>query len=127
MLPLQGSRILIVENDYLIASDLRQLVEEAGGTVLAHVSRQAEADPYIDGKLDAALLHLHLADGFVDHLAARLLDRRIPFVVVTGYERTFLPPHLRQAIYVQKPFSRQDLVAAVEHCIQESRRQGHNG
>jgi two-component SAPR family response regulator len=121
MLPLQGSRILIVEDDYLIASDLRQLVEEAGGTVLAHVSRQAEADPYIDSDLDAALLDVHLADGFVDRIAFRLLDRRIPFVVVTGYERGILPSHLRQATYIQKPISRHDLVAAVRRCIQESR------
>jgi CheY-like chemotaxis protein len=122
MLPLQGSQILIVEDDYLIAADLRQLVEEAGGTVLAHVSRQAEADPYIDGQLDAALLDVHLADGFVDRIALRLLKRRI--LVVTGYDRETLSPPLRKAAYVQKPICRQDFVAAIERCIQESRRQG---
>jgi two-component SAPR family response regulator len=121
MLPLQGSQILIVEDDYLIAADLRQLVEEAGGTVLAHVSRQAEADPYIDGQLDAALLDVHLADGFVDRIALRLLKRRI--LVVTGYDRETLSPPLRKAAYVQKPICRQDFVATIERCIQESRRQ----
>jgi two-component SAPR family response regulator len=122
MLPLQGARIPIV--DYLIAADLRRLVEEAGGMVLAHVSRQAEADPYLDGDLDAALLDVHLADGFVDRIAFRLLDRCIPFVVVTGHERGILPSHLRQAIYIQKPILREDLVAAVQHCIRESRQGG---
>ena len=126
MLPLQGSRILIVEDDYLIAADLRQVVEEAGGTVLAHVSRQAEADRYIDGDLDAALLDVHLADGFVDRIAFRLLERHIPFVVVTGYDRETLSPPLRKAAYVQKPICRQDFVATIERCIQESRRQVQN-
>lgn len=94
--------------------------------MLAHVSRQAEADPYIDGELDAALLDVHLADGFVDRIAFRLLDRRIPFVVVTGYDHETLSPPLRKAAYVQKPICRQDFVATIERCIRESRRQGRN-
>jgi response regulator RpfG family c-di-GMP phosphodiesterase len=71
--------------------------------------------------LDAALLDVHLADGFVDRIALRPVDRHIPFVVVTGYDRGDLPSHLRQAAYIQKPISRDDLVAAVRRCIQESR------
>jgi hypothetical protein len=67
---------------------------------------------------------VHLADGFVDQIAFRLLEPRIPFVVVTGYDRETLSPPLRKAAYVQKPICRQDFVAAVERCIQENRRQG---
>jgi DNA-binding NtrC family response regulator len=123
MLPLEGSRILIVEGDYFIAADLRQLVEQAGGTVTAQIERQAQADICADLELDAAVLDVQLADGFVDPIARQLGDRHIPFVVVTGYEHGTLPPGLQEAPYMQKPIVRDQLVAAVERCIELSRQQ----
>jgi DNA-binding response OmpR family regulator len=84
MLPLQGSQILIIEDDYLIAADLRQLVEEAGGTVTAQIARHAQADLSADFVVDAAVLDVQLADGFAGPIARQLQERHIPFVVVTG-------------------------------------------
>jgi DNA-binding NtrC family response regulator len=121
--PLHGSRILIVEDDYLIAADLRQLVEQAGGTVTAQIARQTQADLCANLELDAAVLDVQLADGFADPIARQLQDRHIPFVVVTGYEHGTLPSCLQKAPYMQKPIERDQLVAAVERCVQLSRQQ----
>jgi DNA-binding NtrC family response regulator len=123
MLPLRGSRILIVEDDYLLAADLRQLVEEAGAIVTARIARQAQADLSFDLEVDAAVLGVQLADGFAGPIARQLQDRHIPFVVVTGYERAALPPGLREAAYMQTPIMRDDLVAAVGRCVEARRRQ----
>src|SRR5690242_17469763 len=118
MRPLQGFRILVVEDDWLIASDLRRIIEDAGGVVTAFISRLAEMDFCAGDESDAALLNVRLADGLADPIARQLQNRRIPFIVVTGYEREMLPPSLREAPYMQKPILGEDLVAAVERCEQ---------
>ena len=108
---LSGKRILIVEDNFLVAEELCQIVKSADGKVKkACASAHAAIDALADGKYDGALLDVQLQDGTCVEVARRLNERHIPFVVVTGYSRDWLAPELRKAPYLAKPFSRDELV-----------------
>lgn len=86
-LPLDGKRILVVEDHALIALDLQATLEDDGAEVvgpfhsLAAAMRAASADP----DFDAAILDVDLGDEDVFPLADRLAERGIPFVFHTGH------------------------------------------
>src|SRR5579885_1681255 len=114
---LSGKRILIVEDNFLVAEELCQIVHNARGQVKKAVaSSHAAIDALTDGKFDGAVLAVQLQDGTCVEVARELRSRRIPFVVVTGYSRDWLAPELQGAPYLAKPFNGQDLVAlAIRH------------
>jgi DNA-binding response OmpR family regulator len=113
---LAGKKILIVEDNYLVAEDLRRLVNDADGEVsLATSNAHADLD---DQEFDGALLDVQLHDGTCIDIARQLARRHIPFVIVTGYARSWLAPELQQAPYLAKPFDGAQLVElAARHFI----------
>jgi two-component SAPR family response regulator len=112
--PLQGKVILIVEDNFLVAEDLRRLIEEAGGIVRGPVPTPTEALGLAEADaLDGALLDVELRNGTCVAVAQALQRRHVPFVVVSGYDRIDLSPPLRDAPYMGKPVQTADLVAVV--------------
>ncbi|WP_430910229.1 response regulator [Methylobacterium sp. sgz302541] len=82
---LLGKRILIVEDESLIAMELADIVERAGGTVVGPVRTNRDALRLADDRpVSAALLDMNLADGDATPIARRLLDRGVPMVVCTA-------------------------------------------
>jgi len=116
-LPLRGKRVLVAEDDFLVAMDLRVAIEDAGG--IASVERSAKAlEEAIDSSgLDCVVLDVQLEDG-TSFAAAKLLKRRrVPFVLMSGYEQTILPPELEGSPYLAKPVARHTLVEFVANCV----------
>jgi CheY-like chemotaxis protein len=103
---LSGARLLIVEDDYLIALDLTQALEELGVEVvgpagslkqaLALVGQEADA-------LDAALLDINLHDQRVYPVADALAARGVPFIFLTGYDRQVVPEQYADVPRCEKP------------------------
>jgi DNA-binding NtrC family response regulator len=117
-LPLARCRILIVEDEFIIAADLEQLIEGAGGIVVGPASSRAVALWLAHTEeFDIALLDVRLNDGTAADVARLFTARRLPFVVVTGYDRVTLSSDLVAAPYMQKPIAREDLVAVVGHSV----------
>jgi len=111
---LSGRRVLVVEDDYFLAMDSRQWLEEAGAKVLGPVSRSDEAKPLIvPGQLDAAVVDINLGPEPSFDLAQRLKEERIPFVFMTGYDRSAIPSDYASAPRLQKPIGPSELVKAV--------------
>jgi len=106
-------RILILEDDPLIALDLERIVEEQGFEVAGIYDTLAEADAHLGDGLDFALLDIDVADGKSFGLAMTLLDRRIPFAFVSASRPSELPSKLRDARFVPKPFEDRTIVRAV--------------
>jgi DNA-binding LytR/AlgR family response regulator len=67
-----------------------------------------------DTQCDAALLDVNLAGHPIDELAAALTQKNVPFAFVTGYGRDALPRGFRDAVVLNKPFSEEQLRAALE-------------
>lgn len=113
---LAGLRILIAEDDGLIAEDLRVLIEREGATV-DMASTVAQAMTLLDRFIvSGAILDCRLVNEASVTVAAALRLRKIPYVVVTGYAAEVLPLELRGAPYLAKPFRSRDLIEmAVRH------------
>jgi CheY-like chemotaxis protein len=101
---LVGRRVLIVEDDFLIAASLSNLLEEHGCIVSGPVFTVKEAVEVMDREaVDGAILDYKVQDGLALAVAERLRQQGIPFVFVTGYQREHLPAELRTAPYLAKP------------------------
>jgi DNA-binding response OmpR family regulator len=113
--PLQGTRILIVEDESLLAMDLADRLTREGCNVIGLASREAKAlDLVARDRPDAVVLDLNLDGRLPIDLAETLVARQIPFVIVTGYgKRPFDVPALLEAPRLQKPVNTPDLVHAL--------------
>ncbi len=106
---LSGRRILIVEDEVLIALLLESMLKQLGCVVAATAMRAADALALIaagEQSFDAATLDIDLGGESADEIAAFLDARRIPFVVVTGY----LDPVVLSR-YANRPIISKPLVA----------------
>ncbi|HUU66252.1 MAG TPA: response regulator [Methyloceanibacter sp.] len=106
--------ILVVEDEFLIALDIVAALEQGGIAVVGPASTVGEALTTIEsGPLRGALLDAHLAGEPAGRIADALAARGIPFAFVSGYGRESLPPAHREAPLVRKPFTDQELLAAI--------------
>ena len=97
-------RILILEDDPLIALDLQMILESSGHEVIEVCDSVAAADGKLGCDFDFALLDIDLPDGKSFGLAARLDEERIPFAFVSASVEAELPAHLRHARFIPKPY-----------------------
>jgi DNA-binding NtrC family response regulator len=106
--PFVGRRLLIVEDELLIALELQHIVEQLGGTVVGPAgSLEGALQLLSDATPNAALLDVNLREGRVTPVAQACWDRSVPFALVTGYGRLELEePLLQSAPRVRKPFDR---------------------
>ena len=119
---LTGLKVLIVEDEALIAMMIEQMLHEVGCTVIGPAQSLSQANALLEtNAVAAAVLDVNLNGIFVYPLAHELMLRNIPFIFVTGYAR--IPPGGQIAIggdvanipTLTKPFRRCDLVEALLH------------
>ena len=111
---LVGRRVLVVEDDPLIAAMQKMVLESAGCTVLGPDSGVGAALRTIGAhRIDLALLDVNLGDEAVFPVADALAARDVPFVFLTGYGRETLPPMHRKRPCLTKPCEDDDLLAAL--------------
>ena len=114
---LNGKRVIVVEDDYLLATGLCSDFRSLGATVLGPAPTPFYALQLIGNKerrkLDAAVLDVHLHGTTVFDVADVLRQRGVPFVFATGSEPTAIPKRFEDAPVLQKPFERSTVVQAV--------------
>lgn len=113
-------RILIVEDEYLVATEIAELLTSAGHAV---VGIAGSADQFIrlleECPCELAILDANLAGSSISPVASALERRAIPFVVVSGYAQRELLLPLRKAPFVPKPVRKSDLLEAVNSICSE--------
>lgn len=114
-------RVLVVEDDFLIAMELESLLTEDGYLVQGPVATIPHALAQLEeGLPDAVLLDVNLNGRRSTPIAAALTARGVPFVLLTGYGRQQLTePELRDARILSKPVSIQDLRQALSAMLAE--------
>ena len=118
---LNGKRVVIIEDEPLVAMDLESSLTAAGCEVVGTAGTLREARALCaDAQCDAALVDVNLAGQPVDELATTLTKRNIPFAFVTGYGREALPQGFRDAVVLTKPFEQTGLVATVELLVYQA-------
>jgi CheY-like chemotaxis protein len=116
---LAGRRLLVVEDEPLVALDIAAGLQEAGAEVVASTGSAKDALHTIESKaLDAALLDGNLHGRPVDDIAAALTRRKVPFLFVTGYGPESLPRAFSHAAILSKPFSQQQLIDAAARLVE---------
>jgi PAS domain S-box-containing protein len=112
---LQGKRILVIEDEPLVAMDVESTLATAGCEVVGPAATLERARLLIEGSdCDAVLLDVNLAGQPVDELASLLTRKNRPFAFVTGYGREALPSGFRGTVVLGKPFGADQLLATVE-------------
>jgi DNA-binding response OmpR family regulator len=108
--PSRSSRIIIVEDEPLIAESLKAELVDAGFDVVGMAARFDRAMKLIEEfECDAVILDANLAGTSSAPAAAALAARKIPCIVLSGYARDQLPAEFSQALYVQKPYRIREL------------------
>lgn len=102
---LQGRRLLLVEDDYIIAADFAYRLEECGVEVIGPAGTVEDAMALIDaeGAFDGAMLDINLGEEMVYPVADELAQRGVPFVFATGYSALVVPTAHADVPRVEKP------------------------
>jgi len=110
-----GFRVLVVEDNAIIALDAEDKVRDLGATLVAVAASVAEARRLLaDQRFDAAILDIDLGRETSLPLAEHLLDLGVPFAFATGYADPELTrEEFRSAVALQKPFDEDLLLAAL--------------
>ena len=133
----RGRRVLLVEDEALVAMMIQDFLTESGHSVIGPISRASEAvEAARESDYDAAILDINLGDGMAYPVADILSARGIPFVFVTGYEADTIDDRFNRVPVLQKPIERQMLqrlflprpgvaaVARARACAAQSRKRG---
>lgn len=109
-----GIRVLVVEDEALVAMLLEEFLEQIGCKIIATAPRLSEAiDKARTLPIDMALLDINLAGELSYPVAEILKARDIPFIFATGYGTLGLPPEMRDIPVLPKPFQITQLVDAM--------------
>ncbi|MEM8570416.1 MAG: response regulator [Pseudomonadota bacterium] len=97
-------RILVVEDEALLAIEVKCVLEERDFTVLGPAASVAEGLQLIgNGHVDAAVLDLNLHNERSDAVADRLERLGVPFLFLTGHRTEMVPMRHRERPVLQKP------------------------
>lgn len=111
---LAGLKVLIVEDEAVVAFDLEYVLKDLGCVTLPPAGSVADARTILAAdRPDVVLLDVRLSDGSAAPLAADLERRGIPYIVVTGYDDSQVEPALRAAPRIGKPYRLGELKAAL--------------
>ncbi len=114
---LNGKRIIVVEDDFVIALDMVRVLEALGATILGPALTPFYALQLMGSKerrkLDAAVLDIHLHRTTVFEVADLLQQRGVPFVFVTGQSAEAVPARFSEVQVLPKPVGAETLSACL--------------
>ena len=117
---LRGLRILLVEDNFLVAESMRDLLDECGCETVGPAPRLEAALDLADREfLDGALLDINLAGEYCFLVARLLRERGVPFSFLSGYDDcSIVAVPFRDASRLFKPFDRLEIaVTAARHFV----------
>jgi CheY-like chemotaxis protein len=109
-------RILIVEDEIIVALFLEDMMAEFGYEVAGVIGRVEDALAH-DTDYAAAVLDVHLNGRNVFDFADRLAACGTPFIFATGYGERGIPERYRGRPVLQKPFVPEDLKRILDHIL----------
>ncbi len=121
---LAGLRMLIVEDEAMVAMMLEDQLMELGCIVVGVAGSVSEGLAKLDtvaAELDAAVLDVNLGGEKVFPVAEELTARGVPFIFATGYGTAGLAPDFALTPTLAKPYSPQALEAMLASVVENAR------
>ena len=113
-----GRRVLIVEDEAVIAGLIETILGEAGYSIVGPVATLERALATIEReRLDAALLDVRINGHDAFAVADVLMARRIPFIFVSGFTRKHMPPGYRHCAYIAKTFTPDAILGRLDEVV----------
>lgn len=118
---LKNCRILIVEDEYVIADLLASELAAAGAIVVGPVGTLPQALRIVEAEddVDAAVLDVNLGGKKVFPVADILSARQIPFVFLTGYDPETIPGKFARIGICDKSDSAEEIMAALDRALRD--------
>jgi CheY-like chemotaxis protein len=108
---LRGLRVLVVEDEFLLAIAVEEDLRAAGCVVVGPIGSLGPAMAAATTEtFSAAVIDMNLNGTMAYPLADQLAERGIPFLLLTGYDRADLPERLRAVPRITKPYDAMALV-----------------
>ncbi|HZX80836.1 MAG TPA: response regulator [Lysobacter sp.] len=103
---IEGLRLLLVEDEYVLALGLADVLGDLGAIVLGPVATVDDALALVERvpEIDGAVLDVNLGQEVAYPVADALIARGIPFLFATANDRTRLPERFSRVAVCQKPF-----------------------
>jgi DNA-binding response OmpR family regulator len=122
---LQGLRVLVVEDDYFIASEICMALKREGAAVIGPAPDLETGLATIRRELlDCAILDINLHGQLAFQIAAELRERGIPSIFATGYDDSVIPENLADAVRLEKPIDLTALLRAIQSTCPSARVDG---
>jgi PAS domain S-box-containing protein len=113
-------RVLVVEDEAIVALEIEENLREAGFEVVGPAARVAEALELLNEfGCDAAVLDINLGTETSEPIALFLSEQRTPFVTVSGYSQDQRPSGFSGGAFLAKPLRKEHLVAQLRQCTQQ--------
>ncbi len=107
---LNGVRVLLVEDELIIAMQVAKDLTDAGCIIMGPYKGVDGALKAVGDKpVDIAVLDVNLGGRLVYPVAEVLAQRGVPFIFTTGYDRKTLPPSYADRPVIRKPIERSAL------------------
>jgi len=115
---LDGVKVIVVEDEAIVAMLLEQMLEDLGCTVTGTAGQLAAAVTLVnDSDADVAILDMNLAGHKVDPVARILAEKAMPFIFASGYGEDGLSAEWRGRPVLPKPFRLEELRLALIKAI----------
>ena len=114
----KARRVLVVEDEYIVALEAEDLLAELGYVVVAAAPTLNDALLAAQAKkFDCAILDVNLGGELSYPIAEMLTERGVPFIFATAYPTYTIDHGYRHVPKVQKPFDGRSLGAAIEEAL----------
>jgi CheY-like chemotaxis protein len=115
----KGQRILVIEDEFVIAAEIASALEDAGFSDVEQVHSEVEAlDRITTEQWDGVVADANLNGRSIERVAAALRERSVPFIIVTGYARNTLPASIGNAPVIEKPLNSPNLIDVLSRVLQ---------
>jgi len=116
---LSGLRILVAEDEFMIATDLARELADAGATVLGPTASLDRTLRLIESEesIDASILDINLQGDMVFPAADLLRERGVPFLFSTGYDASIIPRRFEGVGRFDKPAGNGVIASALRQAI----------
>jgi DNA-binding response OmpR family regulator len=116
---LTGRRILVVEDEYFLADDLKQMLLQQNAEVIGPAATIKEALRFVSDcqRIDCAVLDVNLGGRSVFPISEALTTRRIPFLFATGHDSSQIPETFTAIPRLEKPLAASALISALKSIL----------